>query len=81
MLTREWNPRSPEPMLAVVEAWRAACPDWILRAAVARHVTPRVLDGVKAWDPTRDPQPLHAWVLPWHAAAGEPTVTSNRSRV
>ncbi|XP_039760195.1 septin-interacting protein 1 isoform X2 [Pararge aegeria] len=67
----QWNPREPERMLRAVQAWREASPAWLLRAAVARHVAPRVLHGVRAWDPTRDPQPLHAWVLPWHELAGE----------
>ncbi|CAG5053502.1 unnamed protein product [Parnassius apollo] len=65
-----WNPRSPEPMVRVFEAWRAAATDWLLRAGAARAVLPALLAAVRAWDPTLDTQPLHAWVLPWHELAG-----------
>ncbi|XP_068619561.1 septin-interacting protein 1 [Battus philenor] len=65
-----WNPRTPEPMLRVFEAWAAACPPWMLESCAARSVVPRLLAAVRAWDPTGDTQPLHHWVLPWHDLAG-----------
>ncbi|XP_072933204.1 septin-interacting protein 1 [Epargyreus clarus] len=65
-----WNPRIPAPMTAVFTAWRGAAPAWLLGAAAARALAPRLLAAARAWDPTADTQPLHHWVLPWHALAG-----------
>ncbi|CAH0731412.1 unnamed protein product, partial [Brenthis ino] len=66
-----WNPRTPEPMLELIQAWSAACPGWVVRACVARHVLPALLAALRAWDPTRDTLPVHHWVLPWHDLAAE----------
>ncbi|XP_047537347.1 septin-interacting protein 1 [Vanessa atalanta] len=66
-----WEPREPARMVAALEAWRGAGPAWLPRAVAARHVAPRLLGAVRAWDPTRDTLPVHRWVLPWHALAGE----------
>ncbi|CAK1594096.1 unnamed protein product [Parnassius mnemosyne] len=71
-----WNPRTPEPMARVFAAWRAAAADWLLRAGAAQAVLPALLAAVRAWDPTRDTQPLHAWVLPWHDLAGDALAAS-----
>lgn len=61
-LLRSWNPREPAGMLRVVQAWQAAAPGWLLRAAATRALLPRLLAAVRAWDPTGDTQPLHQWV-------------------
>ncbi|KAG7309140.1 hypothetical protein JYU34_005062 [Plutella xylostella] len=71
-----WNPRVPQPMLRLLDSWSAAAPAWLLCMTAARAAVPRVLCAAQAWDPTRDTQPLHAWVLPWHDLAGEALSTA-----
>lgn len=66
-----WNPRTPEPMVQALTSWRAVCPAWLLSSCASRYVVSRVLAAVRVWDPTRDTQPVHQWVLPWHELAGE----------
>ncbi|XP_053615676.1 septin-interacting protein 1 isoform X2 [Plodia interpunctella] len=66
-----WNPRDPTPMLRALTCWSDVCPPWIVSNWCARCVTPRLLAGVRAWDPTGDTLPLHTWVLPWHPHNGE----------
>ncbi|NP_001091840.1 septin and tuftelin interacting protein [Bombyx mori] len=65
-----WNPRTPEPMVQALTSWRAVCPAWLLSSCASRYVVSRVLAAVRVWDPTRDTQPVHQWVLPWHELAG-----------
>uniref|UniRef100_A0A383VX19 G-patch domain-containing protein n=1 Tax=Tetradesmus obliquus TaxID=3088 RepID=A0A383VX19_TETOB len=66
-----WEPRCPEPLLAWLDAWQPLLPRGALRQLLTGLVLPRIAASVESWDPTRETQPIHAWLHPWlpHLAA------------
>lgn len=60
-----WEPRAPEPLLAWIDAWAPLLPRGAVRQLLSSLVMPRIAAAVEAWDPTREMQPIHAWLHPW----------------
>jgi len=70
-ITNRWQPRDPESLLALFEAWDAALPPWV-RERVLRHlVLPKLTSAVEEWDPLREQVPIHQWMHPWLPLLGD----------
>lgn len=61
----QWEPRQPEPLLAWFDAWSPLLPRGACQTLLQGLVMPRIAAAVEAWDPTRETQPIHAWLHPW----------------
>lgn len=61
----QWEPRQPEPLLAWFDAWSPLLPRGACQTLLHSLVMPRIAAAVEAWDPTRETQPIHAWLHPW----------------
>jgi hypothetical protein len=61
----QWEPRHPEPLLAWFDAWSPLLPRGACQTLLQGLVMPRIAAAVEAWDPTRETQPIHAWLHPW----------------
>eukprot|EP00878_Enallax_costatus_P018396 GHUV01019364.1.p1 GENE.GHUV01019364.1~~GHUV01019364.1.p1 ORF type:complete len:861 (+),score=252.13 GHUV01019364.1:619-3201(+) len=60
-----WEPRHPEPLLAWLDLWRPLLPRGAAQQLLQGLILPRIAAAVESWDPTRETQPIHAWVHPW----------------
>ena len=61
----QWEPRQPEPLLAWFDAWAPLLPRGACQTLLQGLVMPRIAAAVEGWDPTRETQPIHAWLHPW----------------
>ena len=62
---RSWNVREPDPMIELLEAWKAVLPDWIIQNVLEQLVLPQLQANVEEWNPLTDTVPIHAWLHPW----------------
>jgi len=60
-----WEPRDPEPLLTLLEAWERALPAPARAQLLDACVMPKLRAAVDGWDPRRDTLPIHAWLHPW----------------
>lgn len=60
-----WNPRTHQPMVALLDAWAPLFPSYILDNILEQLILPRVNTCVDDWDPLTDTIPIHIWILPW----------------
>eukprot|EP01105_Mastigella_eilhardi_P028053 TRINITY_DN8_c0_g3_i1.p1 TRINITY_DN8_c0_g3~~TRINITY_DN8_c0_g3_i1.p1 ORF type:complete len:878 (+),score=239.79 TRINITY_DN8_c0_g3_i1:33-2666(+) len=67
-----WNARNPEPLTALLTAWRPALPTMVSDHVACQLVLPRLLSEVERWDPRTDTVPVHAWLHPWLPVIGAP---------
>lgn len=68
--TSSWNPRTYQPMAALLDAWAPLLPSHILDNILEQLILPRIAAAVFSWDPLTDTTPIHVWVLPWHGLLG-----------
>jgi tuftelin-interacting protein 11 len=64
-LSNQWQPRNPEPVLALLEAWQSVLPPALLESILTQLVLPKLHYEVDAWNPRTDTIPIHAWLHPW----------------
>lgn len=64
-ITTRWDPREPEPLVALLEAWEPLLPRDLMGRVLEHLVLPRLRAAVDAWEPRSDPVPVHAWLHPW----------------
>ena len=66
---RGWDPRQPESLLVVLEAWRDALPAAALDELLTALVLPKLERELSAASAgaggAQQQQPLHAWLHPW----------------
>lgn len=66
-----WNPRNPEPMAVLLDAWASLLPSWTLDNVLEQLVLPRIINCVEDWDPLTDTIAVHIWILPWTRLLGQ----------
>ena len=66
-----WSPKSPNPLIDLLELWMPLLPPWVLDNILDQLVLPRLQQQVEDWDPTTDPVPIHSWIQPWLPLMGE----------
>ncbi|KAL3313740.1 Tuftelin-interacting protein 11, partial [Cichlidogyrus casuarinus] len=62
-----WEPKTEfESLLQLLETWQSLLSKKMLRLHVlAMLVYPRLQESLEAWNPLRDPNPVHLWMHPW----------------
>ncbi len=48
-----------------MDVWRPLLPRGAAAALLHGLILPRLAAAVEAWEPTREPTPIHAWLHPW----------------
>ncbi|KFD61936.1 hypothetical protein M514_07688 [Trichuris suis] len=81
---QKWNVREPEPLLLLLELWKAAIPSWIMENLIDQFIVPKIEKETENWDPVTDTQPVHSWIHPWLSVVGDrlkPTYPSIRYKL
>ncbi|XP_035773705.1 septin-interacting protein 1-like [Anopheles albimanus] len=71
-----WDPRTPTPMIALLDAWAPVLPAWILDNVLEQIVLTKLASAVVEWDPLTDTVPIHSWIHPWVDLLGEKLETA-----
>ncbi|CAI5443303.1 unnamed protein product [Caenorhabditis angaria] len=70
--TLSWDPRDEmEEMMNLIETWIPLLPNWIKENILEQLIIPRINERVNNWDPTKDPIPIHSWLIPWLVILGD----------
>eukprot|EP00803_Ostreobium_quekettii_P005141 evm.model.scf_54.2 EVM.evm.TU.scf_54.2 scf_54:5179-15799(+) len=70
-VTNRWEPRDPEPMVRLVEAWEAVWPRVVLAHVLEGLVMPKLRATVAGWEPREERIAIHVWLHPWLVYLGE----------
>jgi tuftelin-interacting protein 11 len=71
VITNQWDPFSPSPMLDIVEAWKNLLPPFIYHSVVNSHITQKLTVAVQEWNPRKTAKRKHShrlphvWLFPW----------------
>ncbi|GAM82187.1 hypothetical protein ANO11243_001660 [Dothideomycetidae sp. 11243] len=68
-----WDFQDPQPMIAVIEAWRPVLPPFVFANVVDQLIVPKLSDGLKFWNPKKikhskaniNASLPHVWLFPW----------------
>lgn len=64
-IVTSWEPRDPEPLLTLIEAWEGALPAVAMGQLLEALVMPKIRTAVGSWEPRQETVPIHAWIHPW----------------
>jgi tuftelin-interacting protein 11 len=67
---REWNVRDAAAGLSLIAAWEDVLPLEARDLVIENSLLPRLRREVERWNPTKDPQPLSQWLVPWRVVLG-----------
>lgn len=73
VITNEWDVYDPNPLTALIDAWRSLLPPFVFFSITDQLIARRLTSAVEAWKPRRaDPsksksssQHPHLWLFPW----------------
>lgn len=66
----DWNPKNHTQMAALLDAWSALLPEWMLDNVLDQIVLNKLTQAVAEWDPLTDIVPIHTWIIPWSNILG-----------
>lgn len=70
-ITNAWDPYSPTPLIALVEAWKEILPPFVRYSLLNSLVVQKLKNTLHDWNPKsslrkKHPKPLpHIWLFPW----------------
>jgi len=64
-----WDPRSPEMCLRLVEGWQQILPSSVFNYILDELVQTKLKYAVDSWNPRTD-VPIHKWIQPWLPIVG-----------
>lgn len=65
VVTNDWEPRSPEPMLQFMELWGPLLPGALQQQVLESLIFPKLCRAVEQWEPRTETVALHTWLHPW----------------
>lgn len=71
VITNEWDPYDPTPIVTMVENWQPILPDFVLDAVINTLIAERLVRMLDTWNPKlawKRPgkyPPPHMWIFPW----------------
>ena len=67
-----WDVHKPNPLIALIEAWRPLLPLFILHNIISQQIVQRLTTAIAAWNPrpshkkrAHHTHPPHTWLFPW----------------
>ena len=73
-ISNDWNPREFSSLIWMIERWQPALPVFIFDSVVTQLIMPKLTAAIDAWNPRKDPAPVHSWILPWLPLVGARTM-------
>lgn len=70
-INNEWKPSHPRAAVALLEAWNALLPRFVLDNITDQLLLPKIRGAVADWDPRRSKTPLHNIIFPWLPLLGD----------
>jgi tuftelin-interacting protein 11 len=71
IITNQWDPYDPNPIVTMFEAWKPILPDFVVDSVVNTLVAQRLVAMLHSWNPklawkrpSKYPPP-HIWIFPW----------------
>lgn len=65
VVTNDWEPRNPEPMLQFMELWVPLLPGALQQQVLESLIFPKLCRAVEQWEPRTETVAVHAWLHPW----------------
>lgn len=70
-ITNTWEPRNPEPLIRLIEAWEHIWPSTVLNHVLLGLVFPKLRALVEVWEPRNEVIAVHVWLHPWLPYLGD----------
>ena len=69
-ITNTWDVHNPDPLIALITAWRPLLPAFVLSNLINQLLIPRLTSAITDWKPRKSKKshqtpPPHIWLFPW----------------